>query len=123
MDAISYEDLQNSFQLHHTQTIITTIPELQVFPEPICFNRETNGFEIVTSASKNIAKEIKALLRAAKRRDHIYDVTKLNSYTDLMLLPMEEEVLPDEKEVSTVFAVQVLAVLYWLLLLSIVRRC
>ncbi|XP_072323474.1 regulator of G-protein signaling 22-like isoform X1 [Scyliorhinus torazame] len=45
------------------------------FPKPICFNKETETFEVVDNAKTNLIKHLKSLEYAHTPMDPIYDVT------------------------------------------------
>ena len=85
---------------------------LQTFPEPLLFNKETGGFEIVTDEKQRLAEEIKAAVRAGRRRKKIYRHVRNNAFTPIPLIPMEEPPLVEEKEIDTSFSVQVIWYLY-----------
>ncbi|XP_013379007.1 regulator of G-protein signaling 22-like, partial [Lingula anatina] len=83
-----------------------TFLSLPTFPEPLCFNKNTGGFEIVTDAKKELAKQIKAAVRSAKRTPKIYRVTKNHSFSDIPLIPIEEDTEPEKREINTSFTVK-----------------
>ncbi|XP_060585737.1 regulator of G-protein signaling 22-like isoform X3 [Ruditapes philippinarum] len=81
---------------------------LPTFPEPLYFNKETGGFEVVSVAKKELAKKIKEALRSQARTPRIYRVAKKHSYIDIPLIPIENEKEPENQEIHTSFAVTTL---------------
>ena len=79
----------------------------QTFPEPLCFNKENGGFEVVSGAKKELAKEIKAAIRSGRRRKKIYRPVHSHSFRNIPLIPMEEPAENGDKEIDTSFAVRV----------------
>ena len=79
----------------------------QTFPEPLCFNKETGGFEVVSNAKEELANEIKAAVRAGRPRKRIYRPVLKNSYSNIPLIPMEESIQKEETEIDCSFTVQV----------------
>lgn len=79
----------------------------QSFPEPLFFNKETGGFEVLTDDRRKLANEIKAAVRAGRRRKKIYRSTRNHSFSTIPLIPMEEPPFEEEKEIDTSFTVQV----------------
>ncbi|XP_078395899.1 regulator of G-protein signaling 22-like [Cetorhinus maximus] len=45
------------------------------FPKPVCFNKETETFEVIDNAKKNLLKQLKSLEHAFTPIDPIYNVT------------------------------------------------
>ena len=62
---------------------------------------------MLTDAKKQLAREIKAAVRAGRRRKRIYRPTRNHSFSDIPLIPMEEPPYEEEKEIDTSFTVQV----------------
>ena len=79
----------------------------QTFPSPLCFNKETKGFEVVSDAKREIAKQIKAAIRSQKRTPKIYKVVKNHSYAPIPLIPIEPEQGPDSVAINTTYSVMV----------------
>ena len=79
----------------------------QSFPEPLCFNKESGGFEILNTAKKKLAEEIKAAVRSGRRRKKIYRHVKSHAFSDIPLIPMEQPAAEEEKEIDTSFVVKV----------------
>lgn len=80
---------------------------LQSFPEPLCFNKDTGGFEVVSNAKKQLAQQIKAAIRSQRRTPRMYHVAKLHSFIDIPLIPIEEPMGPEKVEIDTSFTVTV----------------
>ncbi|ESO87501.1 hypothetical protein LOTGIDRAFT_235002 [Lottia gigantea] len=85
-----------------------TFLSLPSFPEPLCFNEETGGFEVVTDAKKELAKQIKAAVRSQTPRKKMYRVVKNHSFIDIPLIPIEESEGPEKVEIDTSFTVTTL---------------
>ncbi|XP_064604416.1 regulator of G-protein signaling 22-like isoform X3 [Liolophura sinensis] len=85
-----------------------TFLALPSFPEPVCFNAETGGFEVVSKAKKELARQIKTVVRAQQRKPKIYMVTKNHSYSDIPLIPIEDPPETSSPEINTTFSVQTL---------------
>ncbi|XP_062622308.1 regulator of G-protein signaling 22-like isoform X4 [Saccostrea cucullata] len=81
---------------------------LPTFPAPLCFNKDTGGFEVVTDAKKELAKQIKAAIRSQKRTPKIYNVVKQHSFSNIPLIPIEEPDEPENLEINTSFTVTTL---------------
>ncbi|XP_064626526.1 regulator of G-protein signaling 22-like isoform X3 [Lineus longissimus] len=81
---------------------------LPTFPEKLCFNKDTGGFEVVNNAHQDLSKKIKAAVRSSKRTPKIYRVAKHHSFVAIPLIPIEDEVMPDLEEIDTSFIVQAL---------------
>lgn len=81
---------------------------LPTFPAPLCFNKDTGGFEVVTDAKKELAKQIKAAIRSQRRTPKIYDVVKQHSFSNIPLIPIEEPDEPENLEINTSFTVTTL---------------
>lgn len=79
----------------------------QTFPEPLYFNKDTGGFEVVSEAKKELAKKIKEALRSQARTPRIYRVAKKHSFIDIPLIPIENGKGPENQEIHTSFAVTV----------------
>ncbi|KAK3091838.1 hypothetical protein FSP39_023074, partial [Pinctada imbricata] len=74
----------------------------------LCFNKETKGFEVVTDAKKEIAKQIKAAIRSQKRTPKIYKVVKNHSFAPIPLIPIEPDQGPDSVAINTTYSVMTL---------------
>ncbi|XP_078317126.1 regulator of G-protein signaling 22-like isoform X3 [Crassostrea virginica] len=81
---------------------------LPTFPAPLCFNKDTGGFEVVTHAKKELAKQIKAAIRSQRRTPKIYNVVKQHSFSNIPLIPIEEPDEPENLEINTSFTVTTL---------------
>ncbi|XP_056017621.1 regulator of G-protein signaling 22-like isoform X5 [Ostrea edulis] len=81
---------------------------LPTFPAPLCFNKDTGGFEVVTDAKKELAKQIKAAIRSQRRTPKIYNVVKQHSFSNIPLIPIEEPDEPENLEINTSFTVTTL---------------
>ncbi|XP_046585614.1 LOW QUALITY PROTEIN: regulator of G-protein signaling 22-like [Haliotis rubra] len=81
---------------------------LPSFPEPLCFNKDTGGFEVVNNAKKELAQQIKAAIRSQRRTPRMYHVAKLHSFIDIPLIPIEEPMGPEKVEIDTSFTVTTL---------------
>ncbi|KAI8501602.1 GTPase activator [Branchiostoma belcheri] len=77
---------------------------LPTFPEPLRFNKDLGGFEVVTNAQKDVANQIKAVARSYKAPSQIYNATR--AITDK---PLYYQVFSDEpqtqEEIKTSFLV------------------
>lgn len=69
------------------------------------------GFEVVTHAKKELAKQIKAAIRSQRRTPKIYNVVKQHSFSNIPLIPIEEPDEPENLEINTSFTVTVSPVL------------
>ncbi|ELU18295.1 hypothetical protein CAPTEDRAFT_185777 [Capitella teleta] len=78
------------------------------FPEPLSFNRDTGGFEVISKERHALLQEVKAAARAGQRKKKIYRATRNHSYSCIPLIPMEEPPVPPEREIDTSFTVQTL---------------
>lgn len=87
--------------------IVNDVHVLQTFPAPLCFNKDTGGFEVVTDAKKELAKQIKAAIRSQRRTPKIYNVVKQHSFSNIPLIPIEEPDEPENLEINTSFTVTV----------------
>ncbi|KAK6179499.1 hypothetical protein SNE40_011844 [Patella caerulea] len=85
-----------------------TFLSLPSFPEPLCFNEETGGFEVVNNAKKDLARQIKAAVRSQQKKKKMYKVAKDHSYIDIPLIPIEEIEGPEKIEIDTTFTVTTL---------------
>ena len=74
---------------------------------PLCFNKDTGGFEVVTDAKKDLAQQIKTAMRSQKRTPRIYKVAKKHSFIDIPLFPIEIPTDTDNVEINTSFTVTV----------------
>ncbi|KAL4236453.1 GTPase activator [Mactra antiquata] len=81
---------------------------LPTFPEPLFFNKDTGGFEVVCAAKKELANKIKEALRTQARTPRIYRVAKKHSYIDIPLIPIEDEKITENQEIHTSFSVTTL---------------
>ncbi|CAH1803041.1 unnamed protein product, partial [Owenia fusiformis] len=81
---------------------------LPTFPDALLFNKETKGFEVANDARKRISKEIKTAIRESKRKSRIYRVSKHHSFSDITLIPMEDEPWQESREIETSFTVMTL---------------
>ncbi|XP_053393937.1 regulator of G-protein signaling 22-like isoform X3 [Mercenaria mercenaria] len=81
---------------------------LPTFPEPLYFNKDTGGFEVVSAAKKELAKKIKEALRSQARTPRIYRVAKKHSFIDIPLIPIEHEKEAENQEIHTSFTVTTL---------------
>ncbi|XP_052256163.1 regulator of G-protein signaling 22-like isoform X3 [Dreissena polymorpha] len=81
---------------------------LPTFPEPLCFNKETGGFEVLSPAKKELARQIKEALRSQNRTPRIYRIAKKHSFMDIPLIPMEDDKEPKNLEIHTSFTVTTL---------------
>lgn len=79
----------------------------QSFPEPLCFNPESGGFEVVSEARLELAQKIKAALRSQRKMPRIYKVTKQHSFIDIPLIPIVPPEGPEKMEIDTSFNVTV----------------
>lgn len=84
----------------------------KTFPEPMFFNKDSSGFEIVTDAKKECAKEIKDAIRSGRRVKKIYRPVYKNSFSPLPLIPIGDKgkCAPPkqaDKEIDTSFPVKV----------------
>ena len=79
----------------------------QSFPEPLFFNKETGGFEILTDAKKKMVSQIKTAVRSSQKPSKIYKPVKNHSFSDIPLIPMEDGPLTEECEIDTSFMVTV----------------
>ncbi|XP_078610938.1 regulator of G-protein signaling 22-like isoform X2 [Branchiostoma floridae x Branchiostoma japonicum] len=77
---------------------------LPTFPEPLRFNKDLGGFEVVSNAQKDVANQIKAVARSYKAPSQIYNATRM--ITDK---PLYYQVFSDEPqtqdEIKTSFLV------------------
>ena len=74
---------------------------------PLCFNKDTGGFEVVSNAKKDLAQQIKTAMRLQKRTPRIYKVAKKHSFIDIPLFPIDNVAEADNVEINTSFAVMV----------------
>lgn len=81
--------------------------QLPTFPEPLCFNRDTGGFEIVSAEKKEIAKRIKAAIRSGIKKSRIFYPVRHHSFKPLPKLLMEEPKDDGRIEIDTTFCVKV----------------
>ncbi|WAR24165.1 RGS22-like protein [Mya arenaria] len=81
---------------------------LPTFPEPLCFNKDTGGFEVVSHAKKELAQKIKEALRSQARKLKIYRVAKKHSFINIPLIPIEDDKEPKNQEIHTSFSVTTL---------------
>jgi hypothetical protein len=81
---------------------------VQCFPEPLFFNRDTGGFEVISKDRHALLQEVKVAARAGHKRKRIYRATRMHSFSTIPLIPMETPPPPPEKEIDTSFTVQTL---------------
>ncbi|XP_076441403.1 regulator of G-protein signaling 22-like isoform X3 [Babylonia areolata] len=81
---------------------------LPSFPEPLCFNPESGGFEVVSEERRALATQIKAAVRSQRRTPGIYRVAKRHAFIDIPLVPIVPPELPDRMEIDTSFCVTTL---------------
>ena len=74
---------------------------------PLCFNKDTGGFEVVSDAKKDLGKQIKTAMRSQKRTPRIYKVAKKHSFIDIPLIPIDNVVENNNVEINTSFTVMV----------------
>ena len=74
---------------------------------PLCFNKDTGGFEVVSNAKKDLGKQIKTAMRSQKRTPRIYKVAKKHSFIDIPLIPIDNVVETNNVEINTIFTVMV----------------
>ncbi|XP_041356675.1 regulator of G-protein signaling 22-like isoform X3 [Gigantopelta aegis] len=78
---------------------------LPSFPEPLFFNKETGGFEVLNEAKHELSKQIKAAIRSQKRTPKIYKAAKYHSFSDIPLIPVDPPPEPEKVEIDTTFTV------------------
>ncbi|KAL8596666.1 hypothetical protein ACOMHN_032608 [Nucella lapillus] len=78
------------------------------FPEPLCFNPESGGFEVVSEARLALANQIKAAIRSQRRMPRIYRVAKQHSFIDIPLIPIVPLEGLERMEIDTSFSVTTL---------------
>ncbi|XP_070194884.1 regulator of G-protein signaling 22-like isoform X2 [Littorina saxatilis] len=81
---------------------------LPSFPEPLCFNKESGGFEVVSEARHALAQQIKAAIRSQRRTPNIYRVAKRHAFIDIPLIPIVTPDGPEKMEIDTSFSVTTL---------------
>ncbi|KAK7502187.1 hypothetical protein BaRGS_00006551 [Batillaria attramentaria] len=81
---------------------------LPSFPEPLCFNKETGGFEVVSDARQELAQQIKAAIRSQRRTPRMYRVAKQHAFIDIPLIPIVPPEGPEKMEIDTSFSVTTL---------------
>lgn len=80
----------------------------QSFSEPLRFNKNTGGFEVVTKAKKELSEQLKAAILSQKSTPKIYRVVKKHSFMPIPLIPIEDEVEnPLNQEINTAYTVTV----------------
>lgn len=79
----------------------------QTFSEALFFNKDTGWFEIVDGAKKQLTKKIKAAVRATQKQSKLYRTVKQHSFSDLPLIPLEENYDLGPEEIDTSFTVKV----------------
>ncbi|XP_076806464.1 regulator of G-protein signaling 22-like [Clavelina lepadiformis] len=79
--------------------------ELPSFPEPLRFNPDTGGFEVLTPAKNQLADKIKAIARAQTPRSAVYKHAIANPPPRLPHYENDEE---EDEEVKTSFNVKCL---------------
>ena len=80
---------------------------MQTFPEALFFNKNTGWFEIVDGAKQRLSQKIKAAVRASKKRSRIYRAVNQHSFTNLPLIPLEDNFDLGPEEIDTSFTVTV----------------
>ncbi|XP_022090639.1 regulator of G-protein signaling 22-like [Acanthaster planci] len=85
--------------------------QLPTFPEPLIFNKEKRGFEVVTSAKQALKEKIRSLVRSQQKPNPIYTATKKFMKSKLPLgakLPSGPLYTEEDFDVKTSFMVQCL---------------
>nr|XP_006824174.1 PREDICTED: regulator of G-protein signaling 22-like [Saccoglossus kowalevskii] len=84
---------------------------LPTFPEPLFFNKERGGFEVVSSAKKEITNKIRTLVQQSKKPSPIYraatfvaNAKKVSIYD----IHAYERTAQEPSEIKTSFTVQCL---------------
>ncbi|XP_071807529.1 regulator of G-protein signaling 22-like isoform X2 [Asterias amurensis] len=85
--------------------------QLPTFPEPLVFNKEKGGFEVVSSAKQALKEKIKSLVRSQQKPNPIYSATKklMKSKLPLGAKPQSGPQYTEEDfDIKTSFTVQCL---------------
>ncbi|XP_038056134.1 regulator of G-protein signaling 22-like [Patiria miniata] len=85
--------------------------QLPTFPEPLIFNKEKRGFEVVTSAKQALKEKIRSLIRSQQKPNPIYTATKRLMKSKLPLgakMPSGPQYTEEDFDVKTSFMVQCL---------------
>ncbi|KAH9499861.1 hypothetical protein Btru_076784, partial [Bulinus truncatus] len=78
---------------------------LPSFPEPICFNVETGGFEVVSDDKQKLAQQIKEAVRSQHTMSKKYEVTRQHAFSDMPVVPIEDSNAPEAVKIDTSFQV------------------
>uniref|UniRef100_A0A2C9JRT5 RGS domain-containing protein n=2 Tax=Biomphalaria glabrata TaxID=6526 RepID=A0A2C9JRT5_BIOGL len=78
---------------------------LPSFPEPICFNVETGGFEVVSDDKQKLAQQIKEAVRSQHTMSKKYEVTRQHAFSDMPVVPIEDNDAPETVKIDTSFQV------------------
>ncbi|KAL8572507.1 hypothetical protein ACOMHN_019546 [Nucella lapillus] len=81
---------------------------LPTFPDPLCFNPESGGFEVVSEARKEVTQQIKAALRSQRRTPRMYRVARQHAFVPIPLIPIIPAEGPEKMEIDTSFSVTTL---------------
>ena len=71
------------------------------------FNKDTGWFEIVDGAKQRLSQKIKAAVRANKKKSKIYRAVNQHSFSNLPVIPLEENYDLGPEEIDTSFTVTV----------------
>ncbi|XP_071965530.1 regulator of G-protein signaling 22-like [Antedon mediterranea] len=84
--------------------------KLPTFVEPLAFNKERGGFEVVTNAKQELKNQMQAAVRSKQSPNHIYKVTKqvLNEKNPPKVKYDDDSEEEEEPEIKTTFKVQCL---------------
>ena len=90
-------------------TPTTSLPSgTQSFPEPICFNVETGGFEVVSDGKRKLAQQIKEAVRSQNLTAKMYRVARSHAFSAIPLIPIEDtQQGPEAVKIDTSFEVTV----------------
>ncbi|CAL1544272.1 unnamed protein product [Lymnaea stagnalis] len=78
---------------------------LPSFPEPISFNVETGGFEVVSDDKQKLAQQIKEAVRSQHTMAKKYEVTRRHAFSDIPVIPIEDSNTPEAVKIDTSFKV------------------
>ncbi|XP_070556314.1 regulator of G-protein signaling 22-like isoform X2 [Ptychodera flava] len=84
---------------------------LPTFPEPLAFNKERGGFEVVSEAKKEITSKIRTLIQQQKKSSPIYRAATAIANakkTPVFDIHAFEKPTPETSEIKTSFTVQCL---------------
>ncbi|GFN79075.1 regulator of G-protein signaling 22 [Plakobranchus ocellatus] len=91
---------------------------LPSFPEPICFNVATGGFEVVSDAKRRLAAQIKEAVRSQNLTAKMYRVARSHAFSNIPLIPIEDtQQGPETVKIDTSFDVTTLNKdqgIYWI---------